>query len=60
MIYWLIALVIWLLGIPVAYNKVTKKWESQSKAEQIYFACVWPLLLPLYPIHYFYNKFKKD
>ena len=40
MIYWIIALIVWLIGIPVVYNKVTKKWESQSKVEQIYFACV--------------------
>ena len=56
MTYLIIFLIVWLLGIPVAYNKVTKKWDSQSKGEQIYFACIWPLLLPLYVIHYIHNK----
>jgi hypothetical protein len=58
MIYWIIALIVWLIGIPVTYNMVTKKWDGQSKAGQIYFACIWPLLIPLYIIHYLYNKLR--
>lgn len=56
MIYWIIALIVWLIGIPVAYNMVTKKWDGQDKASQIYFACIWPLIIPLYIIHYLYNN----
>lgn len=53
---WIIVLIVWLIGIPVTYNLVTKKWENKSKAEQIYYACIWPLLLPLYFIHLFNNE----
>jgi len=55
MIYWIIALVVWLIGIPFAYS-VTKNWDGRSNAEKIYFAIIWPLLLPLYLIHYLHNK----
>ena len=50
---WIIVLIVWLIGIPVTYNFVTKNWDSDSKAEQIYFAIIWPLLLPLYLIYLF-------
>ena len=53
MIYWIIALVVWLVVIPFAY-KVTKKWDM-TKFEKVYFAVIWPLLLPLYLIHWLHN-----
>ena len=43
MIYWIIALVVWLIGIPVTYQ-ITKKWENNSKFEKIYFAVIWIIL----------------
>lgn len=54
MIYWIIVLVIWLVGIIPAYM-VIKKWNN-AKSEKIYFSIVWPLLLPLFLIHLFHNK----
>jgi len=56
MIYWIIALVIWLIGIFVAYNNFISKWENRSKLEKIYFSVIWPLVLPLYGIHYLHNN----
>ena len=55
MIGWIIALIVWLVGIPIAY-KFTKKWESQTKTEQIYFAIIWPLLIPLYIVYWIQHK----
>jgi len=52
---WIIILIVWLIGIPVTYSLVTKNWDDKSKAEQIYFAFIWPLLLPLYLIHLLNN-----
>ena len=57
MIVWVIALVIWVVGIFVAYNKFMKHWENQSKFERKYFAIIWPLVLPLYLVHWIHNKF---
>ena len=56
MVYWIVALVIWLLGIYVAYDRFIGKWENHSKFERIYFSVLWPLVLPLYLIHYLHNK----
>ena len=56
MIYWIIALIVWVVGIFVAYNCYISKWEGKSKAEKIYFSIIWPLVLPLYLIHYLHNK----
>jgi hypothetical protein len=55
LIYWLIIAAVWIIGIPVAYHTVVKKWDN-PKAEKYYFSAVWPLLLPLYLVHYFHNK----
>ena len=51
---WLVILIVWLIGILVAYN-FTKKWDNKSKFEKIYFAIIWPILLPLYVIHFLHN-----
>ena len=51
MIYWIIVLVVWLIGILVTYQ-ITKKWENNTKFEKVYFACLWPLMIPLYIIHW--------
>ena len=56
MVYWIIALVIWLIGIFVAYNNFISNWENRSKLEKIYFSVIWPLVLPLYGIHYLHNN----
>lgn len=42
---WLIALIVWLVGIPVTYFLVTRKWNQQSKFEQIWYSFFW-LVLP--------------
>lgn len=54
--WYLIILAIWIIGIFIAYNKFMKYWDSQSKFERVYFAIIWPLVLPLYVIHYLHNK----
>ena len=56
MIYWIIAAVIWIIGIFVAYFTVISKWDGKSQAEKIYYSIIWPLLLLLYPIHWIYNS----
>lgn len=50
MVYGIIAL-IYVIGIFVTYFCFAKNWESQSKAEKIYFSIIWPLLIPLYLFH---------
>ena len=53
--WYIILLVIWIVGIFVSYNKYISKWDK-SKVEKIYFSIIWPLVLPLYGIHYYHNK----
>lgn len=53
--YIVIILVIWLVGIPIAYNRIISKWDN-SKAEKIYFSCLWPMLLPLFIFYYCHMK----
>lgn len=52
------ALIIWVLGIIVTYFCFTKKW-NKSAIGKIYYALIWPLLLPLYIIHVVYNWLRK-
>lgn len=56
MIYLVISLVVWFVGIFIAYNKVINKWDN-PKGEKIYFSIIWPLMLPLYLVHYVHNHF---
>lgn len=53
---WIIIAIIWFVGIFVAYNKYISKWDSQTKTAKIYFSIIWPLVLPLYLIHYLHNR----
>lgn len=55
MMYWIIALVVYLIGLPIAWHFI-KNWTSQTKGEKIYFTAIWPLVLPLYLIHWGHNK----
>lgn len=53
---WLIIiLVIWIIGMFVAYKKYISKWDN-SMFEKIWFSILWPVLLPLYGIWYLHNK----
>ena len=54
--YWSILLFIYVVGIIVSYFCFFSKWEKAKNWEQIYYAIIWPLILPLYLIHYFHNK----
>ena len=54
MVYGIIAL-IYVIGIFVTYFCFAKNWDSQSKAEKIYFSIIWPLLIPLYLFHVIHN-----
>ena len=53
--YWIIIAAIWIIGIPVAYFAFMKKWENPTW-EKIYFSIIWPLLIPLYIIHFIHNR----
>lgn len=50
MVWGIIILILWLVGIPVSYFTIINKWEN-SKFEKIWFSCIWPLLIPLNLIH---------
>lgn len=52
MIGWIIAAVVWLIGIFVAYKCVIKKWDNFSTFEKIWFSVFWPALVPLFIFHY--------
>ena len=51
-----IILAIWVLGIFPAYKFFISKWNN-TKFEKVWFSCIWPLLLPLYAVHYIHMKF---
>ena len=53
---WIIVLLVWIIGGFIAYNKYISKWEDKSKDEKVYFSVIWPLLLPLYLIHWIHNN----
>ena len=55
MIWLIIILIGWVIGIPIAYN-IIKKWENKSKGEKVYFSVIWPLTALLYSIHWIHNK----
>jgi len=57
--YWYV-LIIWIVGMFVAWQFI-KKWDK-SLIGKLYYTFVWPLVLPLYLIHYIHNLFaeKKD
>ena len=54
-IMWYIVALIWIVGSFVAYNRYISKWDN-PKGEKIYFSIIWPLVAPLYVIHYLHNK----
>ena len=53
--WYIILLAIWIIGIPVSYFKFIKNFDN-NQFEKITFSIIWPLLLPLYLIHYLHNK----
>ena len=50
MIY-IIGIIIYVLIAWFVYNKITSKWENNSKTTNIYFSIMWILLIPLYTIY---------
>ena len=46
---------LWVIGTIIAYHFI-KNW-NKNKFEKIWFSIVWPVLAPLYIIHWLYNKF---
>lgn len=55
MMIWLIVFIVYaIIGI-LAYKYIISKWDN-TKFEKVWFSCVWIALIPLYIIHYFYNK----
>lgn len=55
MIGWIIAAIIWIIGIPVSYSCYIKEWDN-SEIEKWGFSAIWPLVLPLYGIYYLHKK----
>ena len=55
MIYWILVLVLWIVGGIFSYNKYISKW-NKSKFEKIWFSVLWPAIVPLYLIHYIHNN----
>lgn len=51
---WLIVLIVWLIGIVVAYKFIISKWDN-TKFEKVWFSIIWPCLIPLYIIHLIHN-----
>lgn len=46
---------IYILGMFITYD-VIENW-NKTNFEKIWFSVVWPVLAPLYIIHWLYNKF---
>jgi hypothetical protein len=46
-----IALVVWIVGIPIAYKFWIGKWEDHTNFDKLYFSVIWPLVLILAGIH---------
>lgn len=46
-----IALVVWIVGIPIAYKFWIGKWEDHTDFDMLYFSVLWPLVLILAGIH---------
>ena len=53
--WWIIGIIIYLVITYFAYTKYISKWDK-SKFEKIYFSFIWPIVLPLYGIHYVHNN----
>ena len=58
MLYAIIAAIIWIIGIFVSYFCIIKKWDSHKLWGKIYLSIIWPLLIPLYIIHWIHNAGK--
>ena len=55
--WWIVILVVWLLGAVTSYELVFKKWtEDATKFEQIWYSVIWFLVLILYGIHSIHMK----
>ena len=53
-----LSIVLYLVISFVAYKFVFSKNKDYTKFEQIWFSVFWILLLPLWLIHFIYNKCK--
>lgn len=53
--WYIIGVLIWLIGAVLTYSLFVKKWNKGLVAK-LYYSAIWPLLIPLYIIHYIYNK----
>lgn len=58
MIHWIIAAIIYVIGIFVSYYCIIKDW-NQCLFNKIWFSIFWIALIPLYGIHKLYNHFKQ-
>lgn len=57
---WYILLFVYVVGIIISYFAYWNKKENKSEFEKIWFSFFWPCVIIWYPVHYFYNKYKKD
>ena len=54
MVYSILALAVYIVGILTAYRKM-KDWKH-SKYEKVAFSVIWPLVAVLYGIHWLHNR----
>jgi len=52
--YWYV-LVVWVIGMAAAWF-YTRKWDNRTVAEKILYATIWPVVLPLYIVHFINNR----
>lgn len=50
----IIIALIWIIGGFAAYEFDIKGWEA-TKFEKIWMSAIWPLLIPLFVIHFIHN-----
>lgn len=51
--WYIIGIIVWLIGVFVSYKYFDL---GTTKAEKIYFSIIWPLLVPLYIVHWIHNN----
>lgn len=55
MIWWIVGIIAYLICAFVAYSAYIKNWDN-TEAEKQFYSFIWILMIPLYGIHYLYNK----
>lgn len=51
---WYFIIAVWLIGAVITHCLI-KKWDN-SKFEKIWYSVFWPVLIPLFIIHWVHNR----